>query len=1421
MRVKYVQRILFSLLLILPGYLNAQNFSFNCSRDTIISGCAIDPCFTLRTIVPDVRSSSNTYKVSRINSNDRSCFPVYSEPSVPGNPTSLVMDDRYSGVINIGFPFSFFGTTYNNLVVGSNGTISFDESLAGDFAHYGLLNQGGILGEVGAPENLPSVLYDAAQIMGAYHDMDITIGTSPNRRIRYLVTGAAPNRKWIVSFFELPLFGCGSSYQNTSQIILNEGTGIVEVFLYDKQTCAAWNGGRAIVGMQDATKTQAIMAPGRSASDLPWGTPGMNEGWRFIPSDGPSLFLRAELYQLGNATPLATVTTPQETADGNLEILFPNICAPDGATTTYVVKSVYTKYNEPGTEVAGYDTVRVVRSAATDLGATATATASDCGNTGNGVVTATVPAGNGSGTFEYSLISNAGPWQSSNSFNNLAPGPYTVYVRDVNGSCGSAVDVVVPSTGQLPVTFNVTGSSCSGARNGRIEVNAGTSPTLEYRIGTNSWQTSNVFTDLLGGFYFISVRDLHSGCEATNIRVDVPTGSASVTGTATPTPTSCAGLSNGAITVMPTSGSGPYQYSINNGAAWQDNNIFTGLAPGNYSVFIREVGGCTSAPISAEVVSGDGLSVMITPMAPTCTMAANGEIIISIPPGPTPPYSAYVNGELHTSSTDQDFFLLGMTVGTYTVYVTDATGCSSTPATVVISALPSFTATVSALSASCPGATDGSIQVTPHPPGMVPFTATVLPGNISQTGDGPFNFGNLAPGVYFVTVQDAVGCTYTSGNITVSAGSGLTVSTSFTDATCQGTDNGTIQVTTNGVAPYTFVLDGTTVINSNDATVTFDQLPAGAHTINVIDASGCTLGTPVTITLGYSTGISANHTTTGVSCFGASDGRLDISIVDAGAAPYTFILNGTITQVGTDGTIFTGLAAGTNYSVEVRDSRGCSYLLNNITITQPTVLSATAIVSQVLCNGASNGQIEVTAAGGTAPYSYSLNNIDFQGSPVFSVEAGNYQAYVRDANGCNVSVPDLTVTEPLPLQANVVATNNATCEGGDNGTIELNASGGTAPYTYSVDQGATFRNGPILNVAPGTYTVIVRDAAGCEYVISDVVVGLTNNLTITPTADPAPVCEGSSVGLQVISNANTFNWTPATGMSSPTVANPTVSPTTTTTYTVTASLGQCSITDDVVVTVMPAPIANAGGDATICTGQDYQLQGSGGVSYTWSPDTYLNDVNSATASVMAPTQTTVYSLQVTDANGCTSLQPGQMTLTVTPPILIAITPADTVVYPGATVQLLAVSPANNYNWTPFSYLDNPSVANPTFVAPGVGEVLTYQVSGTTDEGCRGEGSVTIRVYAGPEIYVPTAFTPNGDGLNDLFFPFPVGIQKLDYFRVFNRWGEQVFTTSALGAGWNGTSFGKEQPAGVYVWQLQAVMDGNIIIRKQGTVTLIR
>ncbi|MBL7747279.1 MAG: gliding motility-associated C-terminal domain-containing protein, partial [Chitinophagaceae bacterium] len=392
----------------------------------------------------------------------------------------------------------------------------------------------------------------------------------------------------------------------------------------------------------------------------------------------------------------------------------------------------------------------------------------------------------------------------------------------------------------------------------------------------------------------------------------------------------------------------------------------------------------------------------------------------------------------------------------------------------------------------------------------------------------------------------------------------------------------------------------------------------------------------------------------------------------------------------------------------------------------------------------------------------------------------------------------------------------------NDGTITVNATGGNGSYQYSIDNGATWQSGNVFNVAPGNYTVSVRDNLNCTATFNTTV-GLTNNLSFTAQTDPT-ICESKSTQLDLVSNATQYVWTPATGLSNTTIHNPVANPVVTTEYIVTATLGRCSVNDTVIVNVNAAPVPDAGTDGFICYGQTYQLNAGGGTVYKWTPSTYLDNPNIPNP-ISTPAKDITYTVTIlSDANGCASLVTDEMRIDVTPPVKVKTFPYDTIGYPGDRFMLMAVPSdpdANIYTWTPSTGLSNPNIANPIVTIGPIGSDLTYQVITSTIAGCKGEGYVHIKIYTGPDIYVPTGFTPNGDGRNDRFTPFPVGIKGLNYFRVFNRWGQLVFSTNTLHQGWDGKLGGTDQPTGTYVWMAEGISNNGKVITKKGVVTLIR
>ncbi len=1053
--------------------------------------------------------------------------------------------------------------------------------------------------------------------------------------------------------------------------------------------------------------------------------------------------------------------------------------------------------------------ITVSVAAGASLAATTTSTATSCGGATDGSITVTPASGTGPYTFTIdggAPVSAPAPY----TFTGLTSGSHTIVVTDVSVGCSSLpITVTVSSGAALTATTTTTTTSCSGALDGTITVSPdnGIAPyTFAIDGGAAVGGTAPyTFTGLPAGPHSIVITS-SGGCVSTPIPVTVAAGPV-LMATTSVTATSCSGATDGSIVVTPSNGVGPFSFAIDGGSAITAPApyTFSNISAGSHTIVVSNASGCASAPITVTVPAGPVLAATTSVTATSCSGASDGSIVVT-PTNGVGPFSFAIDGAAAITA-PAPYTFSNLPSGAHTIVVSNASGCASAPIAVTVPAGPVLAATTSVVGTSCSGANNGSITVTTTN-GVGPFSFAI-DGGAPVTAPSPYTFTLLSSGSHTIVVSNASGCASAPITVNVPSGAGLTATTTTTATSCNGAINGTITVTpTNGNAPYTFAIDGGSPVAAA-APYTFTGLASGSHTLVITDGSGC-ISAPFTAVIADGAVLTTTATHTDASCNGVADGSITVT-PPAGPGPYEYSLDGTIWQ---NTTAFNSLPAG-NYTIYLREpATGCVGQITQI-IAQPTVLTASVATQPVVCNGESNGTITVTASGGTTGYEYSLDGVTWQSSSVFTVNAGSYTVTIRDAHLCTTT-QTAVVTEPAALTATAATTADAACN--TDGQITVNATGGNAPLSYSLN-GTTWQSGNVLTATPGTYTVYIKDSKGCTFNVPNITVGLVDDLTFTPPTNPT-ICEGSSVQLDIVSNAINYLWSPAGGLSSTTVSNPTASPTVTTTYTAHIERGNCFRDVPVTVTVNTAPIPDAGPPGDICFGQSYQLQGSGGVQYKWTPSTFLDDP-AIFNPVATPDRTMTYSLSVRDANDCPSLVPSQVIVNVTPPIKVNVSPFDTVVYSGQQFQLLASSAGTNYVWSPTTGLSNPTIPNPVVTAGIIGDDVTYTVTATTSAGCKGVGFARVRVYKGPEIYVATAFTPNGDGKNDTFFPFPVGIKELKYFRVYNRWGQLVFSTTTMRQGWDGKTGGVEQASGVYVWMVEGVTLDNTTIKKRGTVTLIR
>lgn len=325
---------------------------------------------------------------------------------------------------------------------------------------------------------------------------------------------------------------------------------------------------------------------------------------------------------------------------------------------------------------------------------------------------------------------------------------------------------------------------------------------------------------------------------------------------------------------------------------------------------------------------------------------------------------------------------------------------------------------------------------------------------------------------------------------------------------------------------------------------------------------------------------------------------------------------------------------------------------------------------------------------------------------------------------------------------------------------------------------------------------------------------------ITVFVQDTIICRTDAVQLKPVSHALGYKWTSSTGEAVAAQKTPVVRPAVNTIYFVTANLGKCLDKDTVSIRLVDYPVARAGNDTIICFGGRATLHaGIVASSFTWTPSGTLNNPNSLNP-VAIPARTTSYILRVTDTLGCPKPVSDTVTIHVTPTILANAGP-DTVVVPNQPLQLEA-SGGTQYNWSPEYGLSNTFIYNPVATLDESVDSIRYRVRVFGSGGCYADDDVLVKVFkTAPDIIVPTAFTPNGDGKNDIIKPFVIGIAQLQYFRIYNRWGQLLFSTNQTGRGWDGSFNGVKQANNTYVYQAEGIdFRGKKVFRK-GTIVLIR
>jgi hypothetical protein len=835
----------------------------------------------------------------------------------------------------------------------------------------------------------------------------------------------------------------------------------------------------------------------------------------------------------------------------------------------------------------------------------------------NGVNTGSIAVTTAGGVspYTYNWSNNA----TTSTINNLAANAYTVTVKDAN-NCSKTGTYTISQPVAIALTGSVTPPTCNNGTNGSISLAvANAVGTVSYNWN-NGLATTSGLSGISAGTYSVLVTDGNSCTKSASYIVNNP---AAITLTTTTTNNICNGGSSGAINLAVANGTAPYSYNWSNNATTQN---ISGLIAGTYSVTVTDFNGCTKSTAatinqpSIITISGSVTNVL-------CNGASTGAINLTASGGTGNLYYSWSNG-----ATTKD--INGLVAGTYTVTVTDVKGCAKTAAFTVSQPVAiSLTATTANL--ICNGINTGSVDVVATG-GTGSYT--YLWNNAATTS----LISNLAAGTYSVTVKDGNNCSKT-GSYTVTQPLAITLAGAVTPPSCNGGTDGSLALSvTNGTSPYAFNW------NTGATTQDLSAVSAGAYSVAVTDAAGCTKSGSFSIA--QPAAITATATAAAVTCNGGTNGSIALSVAN-GTSPYSFSWSNTATTQN-----LTGLTAG-NYSVVITDAKGCTKTAT-ATIAQPTAITVSGVTTNILCSGANNGTITLTTAGGTGNLSFSWSN-GSTSKNLTNLAAGTYTVTVKDANNCTQPA-SFTITAPSAINIAAIES-DVTCNGMNNGDIDLNVTGGVAPYTYLWNNGSTIEDRSLL--APGNYSVTVKDVNNCTKTASYTITQ-PNVLVITSTSIN-PSCNGDNNGSVDVSVSggttpysysweNFANTQDRTGLSAGT-------------YTLNVSDANGCDTVHFKVISEPAPLlitaTKKNATCSSCTNGSITASATGGTSpytYSWS-----TGGSGATKNNIAPG---TYTVTVTDAKGCSDI------MAVTLGVSTANTSSNTVIQTAPLSGVLTVNP---------------------------------------------------------------------------------------------------------------------------------------------------
>lgn len=755
------------------------------------------------------------------------------------------------------------------------------------------------------------------------------------------------------------------------------------------------------------------------------------------------------------------------------------------------------------------------------------------------------------------------------------------------------------------------------------------------------------------------------------------------------------------------------------------------------------------------------------------------------------------------------------TADTYGEYILtwtelDPAGCQASDM-VTINFNPNPNINISSTSTLCFGSSDGSLTVNHNSTLDAPYTYSW------NNGINTISNNNISANLYTVTVTNTHGCT-TSLSETILEPTLLISNTTTTDVLCFGGNNGSANVVAqNGTPTYTYLWSDAT----SQTTSTANNLIAGIYTVTVTDNNNCTTTNTVNI-LEPQNPLTSVISGTNTSCFGSNDGTATIT-ASGGTTPYTYNWsNGNTTSNNTN------LLANT-YNITITDANNCTST-NSITISQPTLITSSYTSTSLGCAGANNGNISLNVLGGTPNYSF-LWNTGATTQNLLNIGGNIYSVTITDANNCSITHNNIVITEPSPVITSVTSPMSICLTNSTD--LYCSTMGGTPPYNYVWNTGETNYSITVAPTDTTNYYVYAIDANGCIGNNAETTVNVRPPITATAIGDKLKICPGDPLNITIKATGGNGNYIYTLENGQNVTDYFTVYPSETESIKITVT-DNCNSPLDIAiveVTVLNAPPLSFSADITqgcqplVVNFVEHSDDENQTFLWTFGDGNSSNNLSSNnTTHVYENSGNFTVGLEVTSVDGCKSYQEIVNLINVykLPKAKFITEPSN------ASVLKPEIKFINISENTEVSYWDfgdeNTFIGKETFhTYPPFSNNYVVSLIAESDKGCRDTTYSTVYIYDIATLYAPTAFTPDGDGINDTWRLIGSSID-LDNVKllIYNRWGEIIFETDNFYSEWDGTvKNNKTATNGIYTWLITYKDIYGIEFQQSGTVTLIK